>query len=153
MNVVRVIFLDQNVVVDVCECMRPSKQHGREPQRELRSEIERCVDSGIAIFPYSEVHLTEAANVSDPESRSEQIQFWEKVSRQYRFHDAKAIESIQLQTILKHRPVRFSRELAIHRSQLTLNKNCRLQIQTQRRNAPNHFEASLSIGRAKPPRI
>jgi hypothetical protein len=122
MNVVRVIFLDQNVVVDVCEGMRPSKQHGREPQRELRSEIERCVDSGIAIFPYSEVHLTEAANVSDPESRSEQIQFWEKVSRQYRFHDAKAIESIQLQTILKHRPVRFSRELAIHKSQLTFEQ-------------------------------
>src|SRR6266436_6009888 len=64
----------------------------------------RCLDGGIAIFPYSEVHLTEAANVSDPESRSEQIRFWENVSRQYRFHDAKAIESIQLQTILKHRP-------------------------------------------------
>ncbi len=87
MNVVRVIYVDQNVIVDVCECMRPSKQHGREQQRELRAEIERCVDSGIAIFPYSEVHLTEAANVSDPESRSEQIGFWEKVSRRYRFHD------------------------------------------------------------------
>jgi hypothetical protein len=118
MNVIRVIYLDQNIVVDVCECMRASKQRGRSEQRELRSQIERCVDDGLAIFPYSEVHLIEAANVSDTESRAEQIRFWEKVSQRYRFHDARAIEVNQLQAILEQRPIRFSRELAIHRSQL-----------------------------------
>ena len=118
MNVIRVIYLDQNIVVDVCECVRPSKQYGRSEQRELRSQIERCVDDGLAIFPYSEIHLLEAANVSDPESRAEQIRFWEKVSQRYRFHDARAIEVNQLHAILEKRPIRFSRELAIHRSQL-----------------------------------
>jgi len=66
MNIPRVIYLDQNVVVDACECMRPSKSHGREEKRQLRFEIERCVDNGLAVFPYSEVHLCEAANVVDP---------------------------------------------------------------------------------------
>lgn len=118
MNVLRVIYLDQNVVVDVCECMRASKQRGREEQRELRSAIERCVNDGLAVFPYSEVHLAEAANVLDPESRIEQIRFWERVSNRYRFHDARGIEVNQLHAILEHRPIRFARELAIHRSQL-----------------------------------
>jgi hypothetical protein len=119
MNISRVIYLDQNVVVAVCECMRPSKFVGRETGRELRREIERCVENGLAIFPYSEVHLSEAANVSDPESRAEQIGFWEKVSKGYRFHDARAIETMQLQTLLEQRPFQFSRQLAVHRSQLS----------------------------------
>src|SRR5438270_6671491 len=79
MNIPRVIYLDQNVVVDVCECMRPSKCKGREIGRQLRREIERCVEDGLAIFPYSEVHLSEAANVTDPESRAEQIRFWKNL--------------------------------------------------------------------------
>jgi hypothetical protein len=122
MNVVHVIYLDQNVVVDVCECMRRSKRQGREEQQELRSEIERCVHNDIAIFPYSQVHLAETANVSDPESRAEQLRFWEMASRRYRFHDAKAIEAMQLDTFLHHRRIRFSRELAVHRSQLTFEE-------------------------------
>ena len=112
MNVVRVIYLDQNIVVDVCECMRSSKQHGRSEQRALRLQIERCVDEGLAIFPYSEVHLSETANVSDQESRTEQVSF----------HDARAVEVNQLHAILEERPVRFSRELAIHRSPLTFEQ-------------------------------
>ena len=122
MNVVRVIYLDQNIVVDVCECMRSSKQHGRSEQRALRLQIERCVDEGLAIFPYSEVHLSETANVSDQESRTEQVSFWDKVSQRYRFHDARAVEVNQLHAILEERPVRFSRELAIHRSPLTFEQ-------------------------------
>ena len=122
MNVLRVIYLDQNIVVDVCECMRSSKQHRRSEQRALRLQIERCVDEGLAIFPYSEVHLSETANVSDPESRTEQVSFWNKASLRYRFHDARAIEVNQLHAILEGRPVRFSRELAIHRSQLTFEQ-------------------------------
>jgi len=122
MNVVRVIYLDQNIVVDVCECMRSSKQHGRGEQRALRLQIERCVDEGLAIFPYSEVHLSETANVSDQESRTEQVRFWEKVSQRYRFHNARSIEVNQLHAILEERPVRFSRELAIHRSLLTFEQ-------------------------------
>jgi hypothetical protein len=101
MNIPRVIYLDQNVVVDVCECMRPSKYEGREMGRQLRREIERCVEDGLAIFPYSEVHLSEAANVTDPESRAEQVRFWKNVSKGYRFHDARAIETIQLQTLFE----------------------------------------------------
>src|SRR5882724_2591323 len=54
-NISRVIYLDQHAVVAACECMRPSKYRGREIARELRREIERCVDEGLAIFPYSEV--------------------------------------------------------------------------------------------------
>jgi hypothetical protein len=122
MNVVRVIYLDQNIVVDVCECMRSSKQHGRSEQRALRLQIERCVDEGLAIFPYSEVHLSETANVSDQESRTEQVSFWDKVSQRYRFHDARAVEVNQLHAVLEERPVRFSRELAIHRSPLTFEQ-------------------------------
>lgn len=118
MNVIRLIYLDQNVVVDVCECMRPSKKDGRNEQQELRSQIERCVDDGLAIFPYSEVHLSEAANVSDLESRAEQIRFWERVSRGYRFHNARSIEVNQLHALLEGGAIRFSRELAIHHSQL-----------------------------------
>jgi hypothetical protein len=122
MNIHRVIYLDQNVVVDTCECMRRSKCDGREEKRQLRFEIERCIDNGLAIFPYSEVHLSEAANVVDPESRAEQIRFWKKVSKGYRFHDARAIETIQLQTLLKERPIRFARQLAIHHSQLSFDE-------------------------------
>ena len=122
MNIPRVIYLDQNVVVDACECMRPSKSHGCEEKRQLRFEIERCVDNGLAVFPYSEVHLCEAANVVDPESRAEQVRFWKKVSKGYRFHDARAIETIQLQTLLKERPIRFGRQLAIHHSQLSFDE-------------------------------
>ncbi len=122
MNVLRVIYLDQNLVVDVCECVRPSKQQGRDEQRALRSEIERCADEGLAIFPYSEVHLTEAANVTDPESRAEQIRFWKKVSKRYRFHNARAMEAIQLRALLEERPIRFGRQMAIHRSQLNFDE-------------------------------
>src|SRR6266566_2361800 len=117
MNISRVIYLDQNVVVDACECMRPSKSQGREEKRQLRFEIERCVEEGLAIFPYSEVHLSEAANVTDPESRAEQIRFWKSVSKGYRFHDARVIERSQLQTLFEARPIRFARQLAVHHSQ------------------------------------
>jgi hypothetical protein len=122
MNVIRVIYLDQNLVVDACECIRPSKQNGRNEQRALRFEIERCVADGLAVFPYSEVHLCEAANVADPESRAEQIRFWKKVSKRYRFHDARAMEAIQLRTLLEERPIRFARQMAIHRSQLNFDE-------------------------------
>lgn len=117
MNVLRVIYLDQNLVVNVCECMRPSKHAGRDGQRQLRCEIERCVDDGLAVFPYSEVHLCETANVVDPESRAEQIRFWRKVSKGYRFHNARGIEALQLRSLLEKRPIRFARQMAIHRSQ------------------------------------
>jgi hypothetical protein len=117
-NVLRVIYLDQNLVVNACECMRPSKCQGRDEDRALRSEIERCVDEELAIFPYSEVHLREAANVLDLESRLEQVRFWKKVSKGYRFHDAGAVEELQLQAVLEQCPVRFAREMAVHESQL-----------------------------------
>lgn len=84
------VYLDQNLVVDVCECMRRSKP-GRENHKLLRQEIERCASEGIAVFPYSEVHLAESANVTDPESREEQIRFWNSVSFGYRFHDGTAM--------------------------------------------------------------
>lgn len=122
MNIPRIIYLDQNAVVEACECVRPSKYDGREEARQLRGEIERCVDEGVAIFPYSEVHLAEAANVLDPESRAEQIGFWNKVSKGYRFHDARVIERIQLETLLEERPIRFSRELGVHHSQLSFEE-------------------------------
>lgn len=118
MNVLRVIYLDQNLVVNVCECMRPSKHTGRDENRELRSEIERCVDDGLAVFPFSEVHLCEAANVMDAESRAEQIRFWHKASKGFRFHDAKVIQRIQLEALLRRSPMRFGRDMAIHKSQL-----------------------------------
>ena len=102
--------------------MRPSKQRGRDDQRELRFEIERCFTEGLAVFPYSEIHLLEAANVTDPESRSEQIRFWNNVSGGYRFHDARTIELMQLEGILKGRSIRFARDLAIHRSQITFEE-------------------------------
>jgi len=121
-NISRVIYLDQHAVVAACECMRPSKYKGREVERELRHEIEGCVDEDLAIFPYSEVHLSEAANVTDPESRAEQIRFWKRASKGYRFHDARAIETIQLQTVLKERPIRFARELAVHHSMLSFEQ-------------------------------
>ena len=122
MNISRVIYLDQNAVVAACECMRPSKYEGREIGRKLRREIERCVEDGLTIFPYSEVHLSEAANVTDPESRAEQIRFWKKVSKGYRFHDARVIERSQLQTLFEERPIRFARQLAVHRSQLSFEE-------------------------------
>jgi hypothetical protein len=122
MNIPRVIYLDQNVVVDACECMRPSKSQGREEKRQIRFEIERCVEEGLAIFPYSEVHLSEAANVTDPESRAEQIRFWKNVSKGYRFHDARVIERSQLQTLFEARPIRFARQLAVHHSQLSFEE-------------------------------
>lgn len=122
MNIPRVIYLDQNVVVNVCECMRPSKYEGREAERELRREIERCVEEGLAIFPYSEVHLSEAANVTDSESRAEQIRFWKNVSKGYRFQDARVIERGQLQTLFEERPIRFARQLAVNHSQLSFEE-------------------------------
>lgn len=118
MNIPRIIYLDQNAVVSACECVRPSKYAGREIGRQLRREIERCADEGLAIFPYSEVHLSEAANVTDPESRAEQIRFWNRACKGYRFHDARIVERTQLETLLEEQPIRFARELAVHRSPL-----------------------------------
>src|SRR5207244_1302410 len=124
MNISRVIYLDQNAVVAACECMRPSKYEGREIGRKLRREIERCVEDGLAIFPYSEVHLSEAANVTDPESRAEQIRFGKRFRRAIAFMTQESSKGVSCKPFLKSNrfDLRVSSRFIAH--SCLLRKNC-----------------------------
>ena len=100
-----VVYLDQHAAIDLAEKTDPRFQRTREI-------IFRLVDKKIAVFPYSEIHLSESANMSEA-SKAQFAQFWERVSRGYRFAQGKDIRASQFVDLLHGKPMRFRPHLFV----------------------------------------
>jgi hypothetical protein len=105
-----IVYLDQNVVIDLVERSQDNSQI-----RRTHDLILRLVESGHAIFPYSEVHQWESHGMS-PDSKRRIGQFWDTISRGYRFSARKNIRSLQFKDVLHRRKTRFSPHLILFRT-------------------------------------
>jgi hypothetical protein len=107
-----VVYLDQNIVIDLVERSQDNSQI-----RRTRDLILRLVESGHAIFPYSEVHQWESRGMS-PDSKRRIGEFWDTISRGYHFSAGKGIRSLQFKDVLHGRRTRFSPHLVVFRGGL-----------------------------------
>lgn len=110
-----VVYLDQHAAIDLAEETDSRFQRTREI-------ISRLVDEKIAVFPYSEIHLSESANMSEA-SKAELAQFWERVSRDYRFAQGKDIPARQFVDLLHGKPMRFRPHLFVFQDVLNFAKS------------------------------
>jgi hypothetical protein len=104
---VNVIYLDQNVVIDLVEGTARNAQ-----LKKTRDLILRLVESRRAIFPYGEVHQWESSGMS-PDSKRRIGEFWDVISRGYRFMAGKDIRSSQFKDVFHGRKTRFSPHLVV----------------------------------------
>src|ERR1022692_5034231 len=100
-----VIYLDQHAAIDLAEGTDSRFQRTREI-------IFRLVDEKIAVFPYSEIHLSESANMSEA-SKAQLANFGERVSRGYRFAQGRDIRARQFVDLLHGKPMRFRPHLFV----------------------------------------
>ena len=107
-----IVYLDQNVVIDLVERSQDNSQI-----RRTRDLILRLVESGHAIFPYSEVHQRESRGMST-DSKRRIGEFWDRISRGYHFRAGKDIRSLQFKDVLHKRKTRFSPHLVVFRGRL-----------------------------------
>ena len=107
-----VVYLDQNIVIDLVDHFKkdPLLQRAREVIIEL-------VKSGHAVFPYSEIHLSESASM-DFESRKRVGEFWKQLNGGYRFIEGKEIRSSQFLDVFHSRKIRFKADRVLYRDQL-----------------------------------
>jgi hypothetical protein len=107
-----VVYLDQNAAIDLAEAVAADSRFYR-----TRQIIFRLVEKRIAIFPYSTIHLLESANMSDT-SKAQLAEFWQTVSRGYRFTESKNIRTQQFLDLLHGRRISFWSHLVIWQDQL-----------------------------------
>src|SRR6267154_5320503 len=107
-----IIYLDQNLVIDLVEGGETDSQIEK-----TRGVILRLVENRQAIFPYSEVHHWESRSMS-PDSKKRIGDFWDIISRGYRFSEGKYIRSLQFQDVFHQRKTRFSPHLVVFEDQL-----------------------------------
>lgn len=110
-----VIYLDQHAAIDLAEGTVPRFEQTREI-------IFRLVDNKTAVFPYSEIHFAESANMSDA-SKAQLAQFWERVSRGYRFAEGKDIRAQQFLDLLHRKAMRFRPHLFVFQDILNFAKS------------------------------
>lgn len=96
-----VIYLDQNVVIDLVENKKSDPL-----LLKARNVILELVQTGRAVFPYSEIHLAESEPMDAP-SRQRIGAFWDTISKGYRFIAGKEIRTGQFQDVFHQRPTRF----------------------------------------------
>ncbi len=112
-----VIYLDQNVVINLAE-------RGDQDERFLRARdaVLKQVETGAAVFPYSEVHFAESAPMS-PESQNRVGQFFDLISARYRFAEGKDIRSEQFKDLLKGRKTWFRPKEVVFRDPISFVQN------------------------------
>jgi hypothetical protein len=108
-----VIYLDQNFAITFAEKFESDPRY-----LEARNAILEAVASGKALFPYSEIHLAESAGM-DAISRGRVAEFWDTVSRGYRFIQQKHIRSSQFKALLLGNPIRFRPHLVLYQEHRT----------------------------------
>src|SRR5260370_25335208 len=115
-----VVYLDQHAAIDLAEATESRFQRTREI-------IVRVVDEKIAVFPYSEIHFSESANMSDA-SKAQLAQFWERVSRGYRFAQSKDIRARQFVDLLHGKAMRFRPQLFVFQDVLKFAESVDWQL-------------------------
>ncbi len=103
-----VIYLDQNFAITLAE-----RSESDERYRRARDAVTDSVRAGKAVYPYSELHLIESAAMN-AESRRRIGQFWDAVSRGFRFIQQKRIRSSQFKATLLAEPIRFRPHLVLY---------------------------------------
>jgi hypothetical protein len=107
-----VVYLDQNIVIDLVERSADNSQI-----KGTRDLILRLVEAGNTIFPYSEVHQWESRGMA-PDSKSRIGEFWDTISRGYHFSAGKDIRTLQFKDVLHGRKTRFSPHRVVFRERL-----------------------------------
>jgi hypothetical protein len=107
-----VVYLDQNIVIDLVERSADNSQIQR-----TRDLILRLVEAGNAIFPYSEIHQWESRGMA-PDSKKRIGEFWDTISRGCHYSAGKDIRALQFKDVLHGRKTRFSPHLVVFRGSL-----------------------------------
>jgi hypothetical protein len=115
-----VIYLDQNAAIDLAEGTDSRFERAREI-------IFNLVDNKTAVFPYSEIHLLESANMSDA-SKTQLAHFWERISGGYRFAQGKDIRARQFVDLLHGKPMRFWPHLFVFQDVLNFAESVDLPL-------------------------
>ncbi len=98
----KVVYLDQNFLFCLAERADQERRFG-----EARDAVVAAVDSHRAIFPDSQMHLSESENMS-PESKLRIGDFSDRISRGYRFTAGKEIRSSQFLDVFNGKQIRLS---------------------------------------------
>jgi hypothetical protein len=114
---VNVIYLDQNVVINLAEKSDQDERFAR-----AREAVLKQVETDNAVFPYSEVHFAESAAMS-AESQTRIGEFFDRISAGYRFAEGKYIRSEQFKDVLYGRKTSLRARAFVFRDQLSFIEN------------------------------